>query len=302
MYPPFSPTFALGPFTIHWYGVFMALAIFIAPLLASRYVARRGQDGDNVWNMLFWILIPALLGARLYFVFIQSPRGPTGLGYYLANPLQILAIWKGGIHIYGALIFGVIAMLIYMRVKKLPALIYLDAVAMALPLSQAIGRLGNFINQELYGPPTTLPWGLRIDDAHRVPPYTNLSLYPESDRFQPLFLYEMLWNLLGFALLFWISRRFEKRLRDGDLLLMYLIWYPLGRFFLEFLRSDSWFFPGTPFNVVHLISAVVIISSSILLVLRHRNWPGRTEEVATLTTGGEAQIEEASAPIVPAEG
>ena len=175
MYPPFPPTFPVGPFTIHWYGIFMAIAVFVAPLIASRYVRRRGQDGDRIWSMLFWVLIPALIGARLYFVFIQSSRGPTGLGYYLYHPLQILAIW----------------------------------------------------------------------------------------------------NLIGFALISWLARRFDRNLRDGDILLIYLLWYPLGRFFLEFLRSDSWFFPGTPFNVVHIISAIVVLTSAMLLILRHRNWPGR---------------------------
>ena len=112
------------------------------------------------------------------------------------------------------------------------------------PLGQAIGRIANFINQELYGPPTTLPWGLRIDAEHRIPPYNDLAAYPESVRFQPLFLYESLWNFVGFGLLFWISRRFEDRLRPGDLLLLYLIWYPAGRFMIEFVRTDSWFFPA----------------------------------------------------------
>ena len=173
-------------------------------------------------------------------------------------------------HIYGAFIFGGIALALYALWKKLPLLIYLDAVALALPLGQSIGRWANFINQELYGPPTTLPWGLRIDAAHRIPPYNNLTLYPESVRFHPLFLYESIANLLGFVLIFWISRRFEKRLRNGDLFLIYLIFYPFVRFCLEFLRTDSWFFPGTPFNVVHLLSAVAIVTAITLLVVRHR--------------------------------
>jgi phosphatidylglycerol:prolipoprotein diacylglycerol transferase len=119
---------------------------------------------------------------------------------------------------------------------------------------------------------------LRIDPQFRIPPYNNLSLYPESVRFHPLFLYEMVWNAIGFALLFWISRRFEKRLKDGDLFLLYLIWYPLGRFFIEFLRTDSWFFPGTPFNVVHLLSAIAIIGATTILFIRHRNVPSTQEE------------------------
>ena len=138
-----------------------------------------------------------------------------------------------------------------------------------MPLAQAIGRWGNFINQELYGPPTTLPWGLRIDPPHRIGPYQNLVQYPLTTRFHPLFLYESLWNLVGFGLIFWLSRRFEGRLKTGDITLMYLIWYPLGRFFIEFLRTDSWFFPGTPFNVVHGLSAIAIALGAWGLYRRH---------------------------------
>ncbi|MFL5629206.1 MAG: prolipoprotein diacylglyceryl transferase [Ktedonobacteraceae bacterium] len=274
MYPPFGPImFQIGAFALHWYGFIMVVAILVAAWVASRYVARRGQDSNAIWDMLLWVLIPALIGERLYYVFIQSPRGPNGLGHYLANPIEILEIWRGGMHIYGAFIFGGIALALYACWRKLPLLIYLDAVGLALPLGQAIGRWANFINQELYGPPTTLPWGLRIDDQHRIAPYNNLTLYPESTRFQPLFLYESLANLLGFILIFWISRRFEKRLRNGDLFLLYLIWYPLVRFCIEFLRTDSWFFPGTPFNVVHILSAITIVSAITLLIVRHRKRP-----------------------------
>jgi phosphatidylglycerol---prolipoprotein diacylglyceryl transferase len=216
------------------------------------------------------VLIPALIGARLYYVFVQSPRGPEGLGRYLANPVEILQIWEGGIHIFGAFIFGGLGLWWFVRRRNLPALVYLDGVALALPLAQAIGRVANFINQELYGPPTTLPWGLRIDPQHRIRPYDNLAIYPESVRFHPLFLYECLWNAIGFGLIFWVSRRYEKQLRPGDILLLYLIWYPLGRFFIEFLRTDSWFFPGTPFNPVHAISAVAVIGSAVLLYRRHQ--------------------------------
>lgn len=269
MYPPVGPILVqLGPLAIHWYAMTMILAIVLGTFVASRYVARHGQDPNTIWDMLLWVLVPALIGARLYYVFIQSPRGPQGIENYLSHPIEILQIWNGGIHIYGALIFGGIAVLLYMRVHKLPFSIYLDGVGLGLLLGQAIGRIGNFINQELYGPPTTLPWGLRIDPAHRVPPYNNLSLYPESVRFQPLFLYELLWDALGFVLLLWISRRFGKRLRNGDLFLMYLIWAPLGRFFIEFMRTDSWFFPGTPFDILHVVIAAIVISASTVLVIR----------------------------------
>jgi len=271
MSPPVDPIIVeIGPFALRWYGLLMLIAIVAAAQIASREVERRGENSDNLWDMLFWILIPGFIGARLYYVFIQSPRGAAGLGYYLNNPAEILKIWGGGIHIFGGFIFGGIALWIFTRIRRLKTPIYLDAIALSLPLAQAIGRWGNFINQELYGPPTTLPWGLRIDPDHRIPPYDDLSQYPESTRFQPLFLYESLWNFLGFALLFWISRRFQKQLKPGDIALGYLIWYPLGRFFIEFLRTDSWFFPGTPFNVVHILSALAVIASSLALYWRHR--------------------------------
>lgn len=271
MYPPVGPVLIeIGPLALRWYGVLMVTAFIVAAAIAARYVGRKGQDGSNVWDGLLWVLIGAIVGARLYYVFIQSPRGPNGIERYLANPLEILNVMGGGLHIFGGFIGGAIALLLFARRRNLSAAIYLDGAALGLPLGQAIARLGNFINQELYGPPTTLPWGLRIDPPHRIPPFDNLARYPESTRFHPLFLYEAIWNLAGFALLNAASRRFEKQLRDGDLILMYAIWYPLGRFCLEFLRTDSWFFPGTPFNVVHGLSFLAVCSAAALLVWRHR--------------------------------
>ncbi len=268
MYPPVDPTiFEIGPFALRWYGLLMATAVMVGTWLAGREVARRGFDPDEFWEMLIWVLIPAFIGARLYYVFVQSSEP----GFYLANPGQILQIWSGGIHIFGAFIVGSLALWLFTKWRNLPTLVYLDAAAVALPLSQAIGRWGNFINQELYGPPTTAPLGLRIDANRRIAPYDDLTLYPDSTRFYPLFLYESVWNFVGFGLLFYLSHRFKRRLKPGDLTLVYLIWYPLGRFFIEFLRTDSWFFPGTPFNVVHLLSAAAVIGSAIALWRRHRS-------------------------------
>lgn len=271
MYPPIDPILLeLGPFVLRWYGILVVGGVMLAAWVAARYVARHGQDPDTVWDLLLWILVPGLIGARLYYVFIQSPRGAEGLGYYLSNPWAILQIWTGGIHIFGGVIFGGLALILYARWRGLNLPLYTDAIALGMPLGQAVGRWANFINQELYGPPTTLPWGLRIDAAHRIPPYNDLTLFPESVRFHPLFLYESLWNFIGFGLLLWISRRFEDKLRPGDLTLLYFIWYPLGRFGIEFLRTDSWFFAGTPFNVVHLLSAIAVIGAGTALILRHR--------------------------------
>jgi phosphatidylglycerol:prolipoprotein diacylglycerol transferase len=275
MYPPVSPiVFQIGPFSLHWYGLTMTLAIFLGTFVASRFITRHGRDGSAAWDMLLWVLLPAIIGARLYYVFLQAPRsGPGSLDEYLAHPVEIVQVWRGGIHIYGAFIFGGIAAVLFLRYRKLPLFPFLDGIGVGLLLGQAIGRIGNFINQELYGPPTTLPWGLRIDPAHRLVPYNDLTAYPDSVRFHPLFLYELLWDALGFVLILWIARRFSKHLKEGDVFLLFLIWSPLGRFFIEFLRTDSWFFPGTSFNPVHILTAAMVLAASVLLVLRHRRTP-----------------------------
>lgn len=273
MYPPVDPIiFQAGPIALRWYGLLLVTGMMVAAWMASRYVTRQGLDGEKVWDLLVWVLIPGLIGARLYYVFIQSPRGPEGFDRFIENPISIFQIWTGGIHIYGAFILGGLALFLYARWQKLNLPIYLDGLGIGIPLGQAIGRWANFINQELYGPPTALPWGLRIDLVHRIPPYHDLARFPESTRFHPLFLYESLWNLIGFAVIFWLSRRFAGKLRPGSLFLCYLIWYPLGRFFIEFIRTDSWFFPGTPFNTVHVISALCVAGAAVLLYLRNRNW------------------------------
>ena len=131
MYPPVDPIiFEVGPIALRWYGLLMLTAIVVAAQIAGRAVARKGEDPENLWDMLFWILIPGFIGARLYYVFIQSPRGATGLGYYLENPGQILQVWGGGIHIFGGFIFGGVALWVFSRVRKMNALLYLDAIAL----------------------------------------------------------------------------------------------------------------------------------------------------------------------------
>ena len=267
MYPPVDPTIVeIGPFALRWYGLLMATAVITGSWFASKEIERRGKNPEDFWDMLIWVLIPAFLGARLFYVFVQSGAS----AYYLAGAGRILQGWGGGIHIFGAFIVGSIALWLFTKVRRLPTLVYLDAAAVGLPIAQAIGRWGNFINQELYGPPTSWPFALRIDPRHRLAPYNDLAAYPEATRFHALFLYESVWNLLGFLVLYWVSKRFGRQLRPGDLSLLYLVWYPFGRFFIEFLRTDSWFFPGTPFNVVHILSLVAVVGAIATLVLRRQ--------------------------------
>src|SRR5258708_13005459 len=163
MYPPVGPILVqLGPLAIHWYAMTMILAIVLGTFVASRYVARHGQDPNTIWDMLLWVLVPALIGARLYYVFIQSPRGPQGIEHYLAHPIEILQIWNGGINIYGAFIFGCIVLYLFMRWRKLQDLIYLDAIGLGVLIGQVIVPLRNFTNHEHYYPPTTPPSCLLI--------------------------------------------------------------------------------------------------------------------------------------------
>ena len=132
------------------------------------------------------------------------------------------------------------------------------------------------LNQELYGPPTTLPWGIPIDEYHRIPPFNDLSQYPLTTRFHPDFLYESLWNLVGFGLMLMLGRKFSNRLKDGDLFLIYLIWYPLGRIWVESLRPDAWTIGSIP--TAQIVSAVLIVIAAVVLAIRHRNRPAALTE------------------------
>ena len=178
-------------------------------------------------------------------------------------------IWRGGLGIFGGIAGGVLALFIYAWHSHLtPVARWLDISAPGLVLAQAIGRWGNFINQELYGPSTSLPWGIRIDAQHRMPPFTDLTRFPlETTRFHPLFLYESLWNLGVFIVLMVVGRRFEDRLKDGDIFSLYLIGYGLGRILVESLRPDAWLMGGVP--TAQLVSAGLIELGVALMAWRH---------------------------------
>ena len=165
---------------------------------------------------------------------------------------------------------GAIVVLIYARRNKLSLLRYLDIAAPALLIGQAIGRWGNFVNQELYGPPTNLPWGIPIDVAHRYGDFADLTRYPvETTRFHPDFLYESILNVIGFIVLVIVARKFQRRLKDGDLILLYMIWYPINRILVESLRPDAWTVSGG-LPTAQLISIILIVVAVGLLIVRHR--------------------------------
>jgi phosphatidylglycerol:prolipoprotein diacylglycerol transferase len=255
--------FTIGPVSVYWYGIFIVTAAMVGGWVATIEARRRGLDPDEVWNGLIVALILGIVGARLYHVFSSPLGGSVGWSYYRQNPLAIFKIWEGGLGIYGAIVGGVLGVLLFCWIRKLKPLEWLDVGAPGLAIAQVIGRWGNFVNQELYGPPTDLPWGITIVPENRYLEYRSL---PPETRFHPVFLYESLWSLLGFALLMWVGRRFKDRLRKGGIFLLYLIWYPLGRFFIEFLRPDAWMLgPLAAAQVFALIAAALAILGMIYM-------------------------------------
>jgi phosphatidylglycerol:prolipoprotein diacylglycerol transferase len=257
--------FRLGPLSVHWYGIIIAAAVLLAGALGAVEARRRGEDPEVGWSMLLPVLVLAVIGARVYHVIHQWD-------YYAANPALIPQIWQGGLAITGAVVGGILGIWLYTRAVKLNTLRWFDIFATAVLLGQAIGRLGNFVNQELYGPPTDLSWGIPIDAQHRVGEWTNLALYPvETTRFVPLFAYEALLNLVGLVLILWIARRFAHRLYDGDILLIYLMWYGAIRTYLETYRVQNWVIAGVP--VAIWIGVATFFLAGGLLLLRHaRGW------------------------------
>jgi phosphatidylglycerol:prolipoprotein diacylglycerol transferase len=255
----------LGPISVHWYGIIIAVAVLGAGALGAAEARRRAEDPDRGWSMLLPVLILGVIGARIYHVIHQWD-------FYAANPSLIPQVWLGGLAITGAVVGGMLGIWLYTRSAGLSTLRWLDIFATAVLLGQAVGRLGNYVNQELYGPPTTLPWGIPIDAAHRVGEWTNLATYPvDTTRFVPLFAYEALLNLVGLGLILWLSRRFAHRLYDGDIFLIYLMWYGVVRTDLETYRTQNWVIAGVPTAIWIGVGAFVLAGG--LLVLRHlRGW------------------------------
>jgi phosphatidylglycerol:prolipoprotein diacylglycerol transferase len=252
-------------FHVYFYGILIMLGVVAAAFLGQAEAKRRGINPDYIWDVLFWAVLAGIIGARLWHVFTPPPsmieQGIT-TKWYLTHPLDMLNIRNGGLGIPGAIIGGALAMWIYCRKKKISFLSLTDTVIPGVALAQAVGRWGNFFNQELYGKPTSLPWKLYIDPAHRVSGYQNF------DYFHPLFLYESLWNVLNMAILLWMSHRIKNWLKPGDLFYIYMIMYSIGRFSLEFLRLDASQIGGINFNQTFMIFVALV--AGVLLFLNHR--------------------------------
>jgi phosphatidylglycerol---prolipoprotein diacylglyceryl transferase len=247
-----SQGFQIGGLNIHWYGVLIACGVIMAITIAYLEAKRRHETADHLITAAFFVVPLGLIGARLYHVIDQW-------SYYMQHPGQIVG--TQGLGIYGAVIGGAIGLIIYCVWKRLSILRWFDIIAPGLILAQAIGRWGNFFNQELYGYPTDLPWGIYIDPAHRSAEFVAF------DRFHPLFFYEFTWNILGFVLMFVLGRRLQKYLRDGDIFFFYLVWYGAGRFFLEGLKPDVWAVGGIP--MARLLAALAMAVGVAMIAYRH---------------------------------
>jgi phosphatidylglycerol---prolipoprotein diacylglyceryl transferase len=279
----------IGPLQLHWYGIIIAAAVLLAALLGARIAKSKGENPDEGWSMLLPVVVVSVIAARIYHVIHQWDA------IYSKHPELIPQIWNGGIGIPGAVAGGALAIWLYTRAKGLSTARWLDIFAPALLLGQAIGRLGNFVNQELYGPPTTLPWGIPIDVAHRLPDWMNLSVYPvATTRFHPLFAYEAILNLIGMAVLLYVGRRLAHRLYDGDIALLYIMWYGAVRTALETFRTQNWVILGIP--TAMWVGILGFVLAGAWLIIRHRQgWgtpmlhpaqPDQTDELATAPQPG----------------
>ncbi|WP_053383760.1 prolipoprotein diacylglyceryl transferase [Leucobacter celer] len=239
----------IGPLRIYFYALCIITGIIIAAIWTGRRLGQRGGERGAVFDFVVWALVLGIVGARLYHVV-------THWGDYFGpgtNPLDVFAFWKGGIAIFGALLGGAIGVLIASRITGIRFWSFADALVPGLLIAQAVGRLGNWFNHELFGGPTTLPWGLEIESSN---PAFPIGL-PEGTLFHPTFLYEALWNVLGVIVLLAIERKWRPRW--GTFFAMYLVWYGIGRTFTESLRVDpSLLFLGVRTNVLAAFLAVVL--------------------------------------------
>ncbi|HAV76532.1 MAG TPA: prolipoprotein diacylglyceryl transferase [Anaerolineae bacterium] len=260
--------FTIGNFSLRWYGVIVMIGVIVGSLLVEREIKHRGENGDRIWDALIWVLPVGILGARLWYV-LNATLG--GNRYYIENPIQIINIPQGGLHIYGGLLFGAITLLVFLKRNELDHWLFLDVAGPALLIGQAIGRIANFINQELYGPPTDLPWGIKIEASHRLLEYQNLNLFPvETTRFHPTFAYEMIWNFAVAGFLIWASRRYEKELKPGTLFAGWLILAGVGRIWIEFFRPDQPKIEALGISYTTVAAALMGIIGLVLLMARYK--------------------------------
>jgi len=327
----------VGNLQIRYYGIIIVAALLLGATVASMLAKRGGRDPDHIWGGLTWAIIPGIIGARLWFILFPPISLTAGCGiegevcqntaWFLDNFFDsangAIAIWSGGLSIFGAVIGGVFGAYLYLSrwhnrfinlfITVLTPVLWLsqaltwlaeslmarltdkdvssfryqrptsnfpdegmrlspwmDVAGVAIPVGQAIGRFANYVNQELYGAPTTLPWGIQIPRDARVAPYESLIDYPSDTLFHPLWAYEAIWSLIAFYVLWRIYHQYRGRLLSGDILLLYIAQYSFGRFLLEFLRVEIATIGASGINSSQTITLIAFLASVALLLYRHR--------------------------------
>ena len=245
---------SIGPLNIHWYGIIISLALLMGFSL-TLYRSKKTEIPSEFFLDFFIIGIPiSVIFARLYFVIFN-------LNYYLQNPLATIAVWHGGLAIHGAVIGGILVLIILTKKRNLSFLKVVDILAPALILGQAIGRWGNFINQEAYG-------GIVSESfINNFPGFIKNQMFIKGNFHHPTFLYESIWNIITFSILIFLSKK--KFTKDGDVFYSYLIGYSIGRFFIEDMRTDSLMFLNM--QVAQIISIILIIFGLVMIYINHMN-------------------------------
>lgn len=251
---PLNPiAFSLGPIDVHWYGIIIGVGLALALFLAIREGERRGLEKDTFADLMLWAIPIAIISARIYYVLFEW-------GYYSQNPGDIIKIWNGGIAIHGALIGSVVTAYVFTKKKGISFWKLTDIAAPSIILGQAIGRWGNFMNQEAHGGEVSRAF---LENLF-LPDFIVNQMYINGTYYHPTFLYESVWNLLGFILLISLRR---VNLRRGEMFLTYVIWYSIGRFFIEGLRTDSLMLTEN-LRIAQTISIALVIVAVALLVFR----------------------------------
>jgi phosphatidylglycerol---prolipoprotein diacylglyceryl transferase len=282
---PDPVAFRIGPLPVHWYGICYLLGLASAYVVMTREARRRGLDPHVVDRGIVVVTIAGLIGGRLYHVIDQWDHYSHDLWAIVLPPYA-------GLGVFGAIITGGIALIVVLRAWKQSFWHWADVVAPGIFVMQAFARWGNFFNQELYGPPTDLPWGITIGCDYRVAQWP-CAAYPEATTgFQPLFLYESISGVVGAVVLLWVARRWGSRMRPGDLFLGWVIWYSVVRFALETLRVNNWTVGGVPTAMV--VSTALTVGALAVLVWRHRTttdrWGDRPEPEVAAPAEPEASV------------
>jgi phosphatidylglycerol---prolipoprotein diacylglyceryl transferase len=255
--PPSPIIFELGPIVLSYHGLLIALGIAVGTWITARELQRRGYDPTLALGSLFFVIPMGVVGGRLYHVATEYHR-------YTRNPFpKVLETYDGGLGIYGAVAGGFLGVLLFSWYRGINALTFADAAAPGIALGQAIGRWGNYFNQELFGRPSDLPWAISISPLHRP------TEYADATSFHPTFLYESVWDVLVCLVVLWVARRFSERLKAGDVFMVYVVFYSVGRFLVETLRVDQAFVIGGSVRGNLFVSGALALGFALLLLLRH---------------------------------